>query len=313
MNIMQAKGVPIGTLMEKLGLIPAKQQGKEVWYLSPFREEKTPSFHVNVAKNIWFDFGEGKGGNVIDFASYFLERTGKDSSVSDALSWLKASSGDLDFPKTFKPQRQSDNEAEKPKWVVTNERQISHQALVKYLETRNIPFDIAKSYLKEIQVHNPNADNGFFALGFKNEEGGFEIRNQVIKASTSPKAITFIRGFKPKPEGIHLFEGWSDFLSTIARLKTHRLKGDSIVLNSVGLLKQAEPYIRGYGYRSLYSWMDNDRAGEKITLILDEFAKSEEGLRHVPMNKIYAPFKDVNDWHVNHPYQPSQKQKLSPD
>ena len=134
MNIKQAKGVPIGTLMEKLGLIPAKQHGKEVWYLSPFREEKTPSFHVNVAKNIWFDFGEGKGGNVIDFASYFLEQTGKSSSVSDALSWLKASSGGLDFPKAFKLQRQSENEAEKPKWVVTNERQIRHQALVKYLE-----------------------------------------------------------------------------------------------------------------------------------------------------------------------------------
>jgi len=82
---------------------------------------------------------------------------------------------------------------------------------------------------------------------------------------------------------------------------TRRLKGDSIILNSVGLLKQAEPYIRGYGYRTLYSWMDNDPAGEKTTRLLDEFVKAEEGLVHVPMNKIYAPFKDVNEWHVQCP------------
>jgi hypothetical protein len=35
------------------------------WYLSPFRNEATPSFKVNQSANLWYDFGEGKGGTVI--------------------------------------------------------------------------------------------------------------------------------------------------------------------------------------------------------------------------------------------------------
>jgi DNA primase len=35
--------------------------------LSPYREETTASFKVNRSMNRWYDFGDGKGGNIIDF------------------------------------------------------------------------------------------------------------------------------------------------------------------------------------------------------------------------------------------------------
>lgn len=37
-------------------------------FLSPFRSETEPSFKINLERNIWYDFGLGTGGNVIDFA-----------------------------------------------------------------------------------------------------------------------------------------------------------------------------------------------------------------------------------------------------
>jgi hypothetical protein len=45
---------------------PSKKMGKEWIYKAPHREDKNPSFSVNVEKNIWHDWGTGQGGNVFD-------------------------------------------------------------------------------------------------------------------------------------------------------------------------------------------------------------------------------------------------------
>ena len=44
-----------------------KKTGANYKGLSPFNDEKTPSFVVSPAKEIWKDFSSGKGGNVISF------------------------------------------------------------------------------------------------------------------------------------------------------------------------------------------------------------------------------------------------------
>ena len=47
--------------------VALKKTGANYKGLSPFNEEKTPSFVVSPAKEIWKDFSSGKGGNVISF------------------------------------------------------------------------------------------------------------------------------------------------------------------------------------------------------------------------------------------------------
>ena len=44
-----------------------KKAGKEYKGLSPFQQEKTPSFFVNDQKQAWFDFSSGLNGNIFDF------------------------------------------------------------------------------------------------------------------------------------------------------------------------------------------------------------------------------------------------------
>ena len=47
--------------------IQLKKSGSNFKGLSPFSDEKTPSFMVSPAKQIWKDFSSGKGGNVVAF------------------------------------------------------------------------------------------------------------------------------------------------------------------------------------------------------------------------------------------------------
>jgi hypothetical protein len=52
--------------------INLKAKGKEYVGLSPFTNERTPSFSINPAKGIFKDFSSGKGGDVIEFVMQHL-------------------------------------------------------------------------------------------------------------------------------------------------------------------------------------------------------------------------------------------------
>ncbi len=55
-------------LEEVIGdFVQLKKSGSNFKGLSPFSNEKTPSFMVSPAKQIWKDFSSGKGGNVVSF------------------------------------------------------------------------------------------------------------------------------------------------------------------------------------------------------------------------------------------------------
>src|SRR6187402_407091 len=47
--------------------VKLRKQGKEFKGLSPFQQEKSPSFTVNDQKGFYHDFSSGKHGNIFDF------------------------------------------------------------------------------------------------------------------------------------------------------------------------------------------------------------------------------------------------------
>lgn len=136
-----------------------------------------------------------------------------------------------------------------------------------------------------------------FTLGFRNEENGYALRNIYLKSCSEFNGVTFKRGEVAKPEAIHLFEGSFDYLSALIRFPEYITRHDSIILNSLSNLEAAWPYIIGYGYQTLYSWMDNDLQGKNTTKKIGSFVSKQPGLTHKPLNGLYVGHKDVNDWH----------------
>ena len=72
MNIEDIRAVPITDFLARLGYGPKRQRRDECWYLAPYREELTASFQVNIRKNVWHDFGTGRGGDIFTLAGEFV-------------------------------------------------------------------------------------------------------------------------------------------------------------------------------------------------------------------------------------------------
>ena len=66
MTIDEIKSVSIIQFLEIQGYHKTHVLKGNYWYLSPFRSEQSPSFNVNPIKNLWYDYGEGQGGNIIN-------------------------------------------------------------------------------------------------------------------------------------------------------------------------------------------------------------------------------------------------------
>lgn len=139
MNIEDVKQIPIADYLHSLGYSPVKQQGNGLWYKSPLREEHEPSFKVNTDRNLWYDFGAGKGGNIIALA--------KELYCSDSLPYLLnriAEQTPHVRPVSFSfPQRRTE-----PSFQHLEVRDLTHPALLRYLQGRGINVELAKENVR---------------------------------------------------------------------------------------------------------------------------------------------------------------------
>ena len=79
--------------------VELEQRGEEYWGLSPFKEEKTPSFSVRPSPPRFFDYSSGIGGNVFTFIKYYFK-----CSSAEAVKKLQEYSG-LDGELAFRPNK----------------------------------------------------------------------------------------------------------------------------------------------------------------------------------------------------------------
>ena len=77
-TIQAIKHLSIRTYLAEQGLHPTKDNPRYGLYLSPLREEHTPSFKVDYVRNLWYDFGLGEGGSIIDLVSGAISHTPSD-------------------------------------------------------------------------------------------------------------------------------------------------------------------------------------------------------------------------------------------
>ena len=282
MNISEAKNIDLADYLQSIGITPCKKQGNSLWYYSPFRSETEPSFKLNLALNQWYDFGLGKGGNIINF---ILEQHQTDN-VSQALQILSGNASEIK-PQSLSFRKQEDI----PCFEDIRVKPLENPALIQYLKDRQIHVVSAMKTCQE--VHFKTNNKTYFAIGFENNLGGFELRNKYFQGTLSPKGITHIPNGK---DTCCIFEGFMDYLSflTIAQKQTpgpdilH--KQDYIILNSVANASKAISTIANY--KEKYCYLDNDKAGVSAFLEIQE--KCGQNVKD--MSATYREYKDLNDY-----------------
>lgn len=285
MNIQEAKQIRIADYLQSLGYTPIKLQGNSLWYKSPFRKETEASFKVNTDRNLWFDYGLGRGGNIIalaqelyafDYVPYLLNKIAEQAPHIRPVSFY------------FRQQ------ASEPSFQHLEVGGLTHPALLRYLQERGIDIALAKLECRELHfIHNGKP---YFAIGFPNVAGGYELRNRFFKGCISPKDISHIRQHGEPRDKCLVFEGMTDYLSFLTlRMKNYPTmpnldRQDYVILNSVSNVSKATDVLHGYG--RIHCLLDNDEAGRRAYWELErEFAG-----RIRDFSDNYKGHKDLNDY-----------------
>ena len=190
MNCEQANQIDLVDYLHTLGFNPQKIRREDYWYISPFREEKEASFKVNNRRNVWYDHGLGKGGSLIDFTMEFYR-----CDVSEALQKIISFHGQNSLKNnvTRPPIHLHENNLSKDMdarelaiQIIAAKQPIQDLLLCRYLRQRRIAKNIADKYCHEVVFKNLDKEKIYKAIGFKNNAGGYELRNEYFKGSSSP-------------------------------------------------------------------------------------------------------------------------------
>ena len=274
MDARQMREIPIADFLNAMGIQPSKQKGNTLWYSAPYRTERTPSFKVDTAKNVWFDFGTGKGGDIFDLAGEFI---GSEDFLLRAA--FIAKSGTCPLPVLKQLQKNRERE---PAFEDIWTRPLLNSRLLGYLVERGINAHVAIPNCEEVRYRVRG--KRYYAIGFRNEAGGLELRNRFFKGCIPPKDISLKRNGS---DVCSVFEGFMDYLSA---MQMGIIASDWLVLNSVSNVEKA---LKVLGvYRRIECYLDNDDAGRRTL----EKLRADFGEKVIDRSSLYADYKDLNEF-----------------
>lgn len=277
--------VSIIELLARLGFHPARWTGNEQVYHSMLRDSDTvPSFTVNINLNVWYDHGLGIGGNIIDFGLRYWPGLSFPE-VLEKISEIAAMAVPIareNLDGTARRRRA----VKIPHYKIEEIKELGNNPIITaYLQKRGI-YQQAKTHLKEIYYFVEDGKKQrkhFFAAGWKNEIGSWEVRNQHFKGCLGHKALTFIPG---NPERLAVFEGFINYLSWLTE---HPCATESIlVLNTITLVFAATKKAGEFRQVSIY--FDRDTIGHSAT---GDFIKYLP--QAIDQSSAYEGYNDYND------------------
>ncbi|KAA6440873.1 DNA primase [Dyadobacter flavalbus] len=284
MTCQQAKEISIVEFLKSNHIHPEYIRGNDHWYLSPLRRENTPSFKVDTKLNLFYDHGTGIGGDIIDLGCQLFNCDVKESlSKFEAGSYLFQQQFALRPPLHILDSVTQEESVSSIK--ISHVQQLGNNlAITNYIKSRGIASEIARIHCQE--VYYQIGDKSYFAVGFKNRSGGYELRSQYFKGSSSPKDISHIEN---GTRSVCVLEGFMDFLSLLTLRKENPVASDFLILNSVSFVDRSLDILKNY--RNVFLYLDHDNAGRKA---LGKYESA--GLNPIDASCMYQKFKDLNEY-----------------
>ncbi|MDA0985485.1 MAG: DNA primase, partial [Bacteroidetes bacterium] len=158
--------------------VTLKKSGSNFKGLSPFSQERTPSFMVSPVKQIWKDFSSGKGGNVVAF---LMEH--EHFSYPEAIRFL-AKRYNVEIEETEQTDEEKEKANTKESLYLVN--QFAQESFEKDLWELSEGMAIGLSYFKERGFTDEIIR--FFGLGYAAEQKDF-FYSKALKAGYSEEYL----------------------------------------------------------------------------------------------------------------------------
>jgi hypothetical protein len=275
MDTKALNSIPVRDYLAALNVYPAKDRAYYGMYHSPFREDRTASLKVDYNKNLWYDFGTNEGGSMIDLVMKM-----DNCSVGEAIRRLERYAGGTGFSTERICPVQPFAES-KPALKIVKVQTLNHPALTDYLRERKIDLGTARRHCGE--VYYTFGGKVYFATGFKNDSGGYELRNRYFKGSTSKDITSLLRGSR----SCLVFEGFMDYLSFLTWQRLAYPRQSILVLNSTGNLQRAAGLLPSFS--EVHAFLDNDTAGRAALQKMEALCQTL-----YDQSPRYLPCKDLN-------------------
>jgi DNA primase len=140
--------------------VTLKRSGSNYKALSPFSQEKTPSFYISPAKQIFKDFSSGKGGNAVTF---LMEH--EQMSYPDALRYLASKYGIEIKEEQLTPEKQEEADKRESLFIVNT---FAQKFFSETLFSTDEGKAVGLSYFKERGINKESIET--FYLGYSPED-----------------------------------------------------------------------------------------------------------------------------------------------
>lgn len=241
--------------------------------------QKTGS--IAVSEKGWIDFSSDESGGIIKAIQKY-----------DKFDWNESISLIKSLDKNYTEIKEI---AEERKIILVKD--IESIKLINYIKNRGISLNTAKRYLREVHYRNSGNGSTYQSLGFKNNSGGYILRNDNFKSLIGTADITSLN-FDKKGKDVRIFEGYFNYLSYLQHNKLELTDDKIIIMNSTSNYKKLSNFIATLPTDMKYKYYgDNDRAGGKV---FDKLKTLDINIEN--MTNIYSEFNDFNDMLVKNKF-----------
>lgn len=289
MNISEIKNtVVISDMLERLGYFPSYKTANQLFYLSPIRTEETASFSVDDAKGVWFDFGNRKGGNVIDLGLELFEVSSV-SEVVKKINILYSKFEDLEF---VRKKKENLSVVSYGQHKIRKYQDLGqNQAVIDYLKSRGI-YESSKNLKLIHELYYEYSKDGvnkhYFGAAWMNDSGGWEVRSKYGKTCIIGRDISTINSSSSK---INIFESMIDYHSAVD-LGFIECNEWTIVLNGLAMKDRVINILQNTEcLKNIDLYLDHGKGGDNVTA---EFC-SIFGSKVTDKRILYTGYSDVND------------------
>lgn len=233
--------VTLPNLLSKLGFKPVNEKDDVLIYQNVLKINSKPSFSVNTKIDAWFDQGSKIGGGLLDFVSAYWPELDLDTGMERA----KTLCSQVSF--LFTERKRKRLAVKLPCYRIEKTGDIGfNRELNSFLEKQGIWHQVPEIF-KEVYYYytdHKGSKTRFFALGWCNENGGWEVRCAKFNGCLGLRGMTFLEG---DTDLLNVFTDINGYILWYGRNTGNLSQPSVLIINGQEFLSAAISRSKQYG------------------------------------------------------------------